>query len=117
MLRLLSRSPSVSKLGPLLSLLPVFAKIGTRPFRRRVVELIPSKAVQAVKDLIDIMDYYGHEVFQQRKAAFDSEEEILSEKVGRGKDIMTLLRTCLYDLGLKWRLSLTIQSERTNLLL
>jgi len=83
--------PSVSKLGPLLALLPVVAKIGSAPFRRRVVELIPSKTVQTVKDLIDIMDYYGHEVLQKRKDAIASGQEILSEKVGRGKDIMTLL--------------------------
>ena len=92
----------MSKLGPLLALLPVVAKIGSAPFRRRVVEHIPSKTVQAVKDLIDIMDYYGHDVLQKRKHAIASGQEIPSERVGRGKDIMTLLRRWLSDLGLNW---------------
>ena len=95
-------SPSVSKLGPLLALFPVVAKIGSAPFRRRVVELIPSMTVQAVQDLIDIMDYYGHEVLQKRKDSISSGQDILSEKVGKGKDIMTLLRVRLSYFGLAW---------------
>ena len=58
--------------------------------------------VQAVKDLIDIMDYYGHEVLQRRKDAIASGQDILSEKFGGGKDIMTLLRMRLSYFGLAW---------------
>jgi hypothetical protein len=86
----------VTKLGPLLSFLPVVAKLGTAPFRRSVVELIPSKTVQAVKDLIDVIDYYGHKILQARKAAIALGEEVLSESVGNGKDIMTLLRAYIF---------------------
>ena len=85
-------SPSADKLGVLLTLLPVISKIGSAHFRRRVVELTPSKRVQDVKALVDVIDHYGHEILSKRRAALASGEEIHSEKVGGGQDIMTLLR-------------------------
>ncbi|RDB16349.1 hypothetical protein Hypma_003056 [Hypsizygus marmoreus] len=86
--------PNVVKLGPLLIFLPALSRVGSPSFRRRIVELIPSTTIQTVKRLIDTMDQGSHDVLSKRKAALASgEEDVLSEKVGKGRDIIKLLLT------------------------
>lgn len=109
--------PTVIKLGPLLALLPVFAKIGTAPFRRRIVELIPWKTVQTIKDLIDTMDYYSYEVLENRKAAMVFGEEVLTAKVGSEKDIIALLLRANESASIADRLSEKEIVAQINLLL
>jgi hypothetical protein len=72
-------------------LIPLLKKIGSRRFRRFLIDLLPSKRVRKLKNIIDIMDNTSREVFERKKASLSEDGEVVSEQVHEGKDIMSVL--------------------------
>lgn len=69
--------------------------LGTPGFRRFVLKLIPSSDVQRASELVSIMDNTSTKIFQSKKSAWAKGDEAVLEHIGRGKDIMSILRTFL----------------------
>lgn len=65
--------------------------IGSPAFRRRVLELIPNKRIQRVRELVDIMDQTTRQIWENKKAAFAKGDEAVLQQVGEGKDIVSKL--------------------------
>ncbi|KAI0648492.1 cytochrome P450 [Trametes meyenii] len=72
-------------------LLPQLLKIGTPGFRRKVVEMIPSAAVQRMIQISDGLHIQSLAIVNGKKAALEKGDETLKQQVGEGKDIISVL--------------------------
>lgn len=72
--------------------LPYVVKLGTPALRRKLLDWTPSAVLQRVKGIVDIMDKTSAGIYQKKKQALERGEEAVSQQVGRGKDIMSVLR-------------------------
>ncbi|KAL6306629.1 cytochrome P450 monooxygenase [Sparassis latifolia] len=83
--------PVLFSLDLLLPSLPYLVRIGSPAFRRRVVNMIPSRRVQRMKAIIDTMYRRSQEIFNAKKAALAAGDKAVTQQVGEGKDIMSIL--------------------------
>ena len=74
-------------------LLPPLSKIGSAKFRRFIVDLVPWKDVHDVRDIVDVLAKTSTDIFELKKKALAEGDEALAKQVGRGKDILSILRT------------------------
>ena len=79
-------------------LLPYVWWIGTKSFQRRVVEALPSKNVQRLKEIADVMHARSVLIFNEKKAALEKGDDALRQQVGEGRDVMSIL--CKSRLGM-----------------
>lgn len=86
-------SPVLSGLQIELIVLPYLVKLGPPAFRRFLVDLLPHKAVQKWKSMIDVIDHTSTDVLAKKRAALAQGDEAVLKQVGGGKDIMSILRT------------------------
>ncbi|KAL5521682.1 hypothetical protein ACEPAF_2430 [Sanghuangporus sanghuang] len=91
-------SAYVKKIGPtfvktqfLRQFLPWVANIGSPSFRRRVVESIPSKVVKESLEVSNFLYSQATMIYRERKIAVESGDDMAKEKVGMGKDILSIL--------------------------
>ena len=59
-----------------------------------MLEVIPNKAIQRLKDVSDIMHERSVLIYNEKKAALDKGDDALKLQVGEGRDIMSILREC-----------------------
>lgn len=76
-------------------MLPYISRLGPPSFRRFILKLIPSPDIQKAREIVDIMDNTSIKIFQSKKDAWAKGDEAVLEQIGRGKDIMSILRTRL----------------------
>lgn len=67
-------------------------KLGPASLRRFILKLLPFATIQKAIKIVDVMDRTSIEVFQAKKAALQQGDEAVLKQVGRGKDIMSILR-------------------------
>ncbi|KAL4246377.1 cytochrome P450 family protein [Abortiporus biennis] len=72
-------------------LIPVAYKLGSPSFQRRVVDMIPIKAVKEIVKNIDTMTNECQNIYNQKKAALLAGDDAMVHQVGEGKDIMSVL--------------------------
>ena len=86
------RSPQMVKTSIMRLLLPYVAEIGSAAFRRRIVEMFPSKGVQRLRDIYESMHERSVLIFNEKKAALAKGHDALKHQIGEGRDIMSILR-------------------------
>lgn len=87
--------PTATRTG-LWRLVPILRDyIPSRRIQRFLVGLIPSKAVQQLKDIIWTIDARSHEIYNEKISALRAGGEAVKQQVGEGKDIMSVLRAYL----------------------
>ena len=72
----------------------MFMKLGPPGTRRWIVERLPSRRVQKMRCLIDVMDAHAQRIVEDKKAAVSGDEdkaEAFEEINPEGKDIMSTL--------------------------
>ena len=84
-------SPYTTKLVVPLMFLPLISSITTPSFRRRVVERIPFKSAQHVREIIDDLYATSQLVFNAKKSALTGGDEKMKHDVSEGRDIMSVL--------------------------
>ena len=67
-------------------------RLGPAWFRRVLLDLVPSKAIQRSKDNYDAIFGGCVKIFNAKKAAIEKKDENAMQMIGEGKDIMSLLR-------------------------
>ena len=87
------RSPAVSGIAIFRILAAPFVNLGPAWFRRAIVDMIPVKQVQRLKNVVDVMHKRSVEIVTEKKAALQRGDEVLTQQVGEGKDVMSILRT------------------------
>lgn len=71
--------------------LPFISSITTPSFRRRVVEMLPFKSAQHVREIIDDLYATSQSVYHAKKSALTGGDEKLKHDVSEGRDIMSVL--------------------------
>ena len=84
-------SPYTTKLVVPLMFLPLISSITTPSFRRRVVEKIPFKSAQHVREIIDDLYVTSQLVFNAKKSTLTGGDEKIKHDVSEGRDIMSVL--------------------------
>ncbi|KAF6751297.1 cytochrome P450 [Ephemerocybe angulata] len=72
-------------------LLPYVHNLGSPRFRRAVIDALPWKGLHDVRDIVDVMDKTAVEIFQSSKRALNDSDSDMSQRVGGGKDVMSIL--------------------------
>ena len=72
--------------------MPFLTKLGPAWLRRALLDLVPSRRVQRVKDNCDRVNEGSMRVFYAKKAAIERGDEEVLRMVGEGKDVMSVLR-------------------------
>ncbi|KAI0355250.1 cytochrome P450 [Trametes cingulata] len=72
-------------------LVPYLTDIGTPWLRRKALELIPHKGLQKVRHIVDILHQHAVAIYEEKKRALEEGDEALSQKIGEGKDLMSIL--------------------------
>ncbi|KAI0760478.1 cytochrome P450 [Fomes fomentarius] len=83
--------PVSVKINALRRLLPYVIDIGPPWLRRKVLELIPHKGLHEMKEIVDTMHRRSVEIFEEKKRALEKGDEAVTQQVGEGKDIMSIL--------------------------
>ncbi|KAF7970683.1 hypothetical protein HWV62_23282 [Athelia sp. TMB] len=84
--------PTIFKLNIYRRMLPFLVKLGPPSLRRFFCQMIPSADVQKLREVVDIMWDTSVRIVDDKKAALEKGDEAVMEQVGRGKDIMSILR-------------------------
>ncbi|KZP14970.1 cytochrome P450 [Athelia psychrophila] len=79
--------PTIYRLPVLQRLVPYVSELGSPAFRRAFVKLIPFADVQSVRRMVDMMDKTALEIVRSKEPT----SLVGDEKVGGGKDIMSIL--------------------------
>ena len=88
---MLYSSAAGSDLRHLRGLLPICVRLGPAWFRRMLLDLVPNEKVQRVKYVCDTLNAGCVALFKTKKAEMERADEELMQKVGEGKDVMSLL--------------------------
>ncbi|KAH7905029.1 cytochrome P450 [Hygrophoropsis aurantiaca] len=83
--------PTLSKTTVTRRFIHLAVKIGPAGFRKWLVKVTPWKTLRELSDIVDIMDRTSTEVFESKKAALERGDEAVLQRVGQGKDIMSIL--------------------------
>lgn len=75
-----------------LPLAPYVLNIGTPALRRWVLDMIPSKSLHRVRDMVDLMDNTAKEILKGKKASLESGDFKSQENMESGTDILSILR-------------------------
>ncbi|CAE6421906.1 unnamed protein product [Rhizoctonia solani] len=81
---------SLIRIGPLIQLLPYVHQLGTPAFRRWILELAPSSAIQQLRLAVKTQNEQANNILRARQELISSGVDMSSE-AGRGRDIITLL--------------------------
>ncbi|RXW18985.1 hypothetical protein EST38_g6860 [Candolleomyces aberdarensis] len=71
--------------------LPLVYGVGTPKFQRAVVNMLPWKALHDLRDMIDTIHNTSVEIVNKTKQALTEGKAGSEQRVGRGKDIMSIL--------------------------
>ena len=74
-------------------LLQYVQDIGTAAFRRRFVDSLPSRNIQQLKNISDVLHARSVLIFNEKKAALEKGDDALKYQIGEGRDIMSILCT------------------------
>lgn len=73
-------------------ILPLVHNIGPPKFRRWVVDRFPWKPLREMRDIVDILQSTAEEVVETKRRAMAEGQEAVQKQVGRGKDVISILR-------------------------
>jgi len=71
--------------------LPIISKIGSPRFRRYLLDLLPSRALHELRDIIDVLETTAVEIYEAKQKALAEGDREAELKVSEGKDIMSIL--------------------------
>ena len=56
------------------------------------MDLLPWKNLHDIRDIVDILHNTSVEIFEAKKKALEEGDEAVTQQIGRGKDIISILR-------------------------
>ena len=65
---------------------------GPPAFRRRILEKVPSRNVQRLMEIADVLHSRSVLIFNEKKAALQRGDDSTKAQIGEGQDIMSVLR-------------------------
>ncbi|KAM5542771.1 hypothetical protein V8D89_003732 [Ganoderma adspersum] len=83
--------PSFSAIQWVRVFIPVVVKLGPARFRRFLLDRFPSKPIQHMKTVSDVMHQRSLEIYNEKKAAIGRGDQETLMAVGEGKDMLSIL--------------------------
>ncbi|KAI0365141.1 cytochrome P450 [Pilatotrama ljubarskyi] len=83
--------PALVQISLLRRLLPYLPDIGIPWLRRKILDLIPHEGLQRIRYIIDLLHQHSVAIYEEKKRVLEHGDEALSEKVGEGRDLMSIL--------------------------
>ena len=74
-----------------INVLPLVSEIGSPSFRRFIVNLLPWKDLHQMRDMVDYMYDIATGIYENKKHAFEKGDEAVTQQIGRGKDLISIL--------------------------
>ncbi|KAJ4473285.1 cytochrome P450 [Lentinula edodes] len=74
-----------------MNVLQYVSRIGSASFRRFVVNLLPWEDLHHIRDMVDYMHRTAEEIYESKKRAFEMGDEVVSQQIGRGNDLISVL--------------------------
>ena len=71
---------------------PLAMKLGPAPFRRFLLDHLPIKPIQRMKEISDVMHQRSLEIYNEKKAAIERGDQETLLAVGERKDMLSILR-------------------------
>lgn len=62
-----------------------------------LIDLVPNKGIQELKATVDTAWTRSIEIYNEKRLALLAGDEALKRQVGEGKDIMSVLCTCMFS--------------------
>ena len=81
-----------SFLDPLVNLCQRRPAVGA--FIKRHFHLVPHPGMQYMKSILDTLHDTSRSIYDEKKAALDSNDEDIKIKVTEGRDLMSVMREC-----------------------
>ncbi|KAF8621408.1 hypothetical protein AX15_007820 [Amanita polypyramis BW_CC] len=78
-------------------ILPVLAKLLPMKTRRRIVDLLPSRRLHRIRDMVDVMHNLSVEVYESKKKNLMEGDDVVTKQIGAGKDILSVLMKANLD--------------------
>ncbi|KAF8633081.1 hypothetical protein AX15_001529 [Amanita polypyramis BW_CC] len=78
-------------------IVPVLAKLFSMKTRRQVVNLLPSKGLHKIRDMVDMMYELSVEVYESKKKNLMEGDDAVTRQIGAGKDILSVLMRANLD--------------------
>ena len=60
------------------------------------MNIFPWKNLHELRDVVDVLNNTAVEIFEKKKKALEEGDEAVSQQIGRGKDIMSILSAYHY---------------------
>lgn len=70
---------------------------------RAFVKAMPFTSVQRIVSVVDVMDEHSRKVFHGKRAALETGDEKVSQQIGEGRDILSILSRLLRPIYLSIR--------------
>ncbi|KAI0649221.1 cytochrome P450 [Trametes meyenii] len=83
--------PSFNEVEWIRMFIPYFRYLGPVWLRRKILELVPHKGIQRLKDISDVMHSRALEIWAEKRKAVEIGDEAFLHRVGEGKDLMSIL--------------------------
>ncbi len=83
--------PSVTQTTRYRFIFPYLRYLGPAWFRRMLLDMVPNRGVQRIKNVTNIVHEKSKEIFLAKKSAIERGDQELLHTVGEGKDIMSIL--------------------------
>jgi cytochrome P450 len=85
--------------------LPIAAKLFSLKVRRWIVDLLPSKRLHRIRDIVDSIHKVSLEIYESKKKALLEGDDVVTRQIGAGKDILSVLMRANLDAPEDGRLS------------
>ena len=77
------------------------------------MNLLPWKNLHDLRDVVDVLNNTAIEIFEQKKKALEEGDEVVTQQIGKGKDIMSILSA--YHLfpwhNCSWRIAYIVKAN------
>ncbi|KAI0072184.1 cytochrome P450 [Panus rudis PR-1116 ss-1] len=83
--------PTLASLAKYQLLLPHIRRMTSPAFQRKMIDYIPIPDLKKVRDIVDVLERRSKEIYEAKKAALKAGDAAVSQQIGEGKDIMSIL--------------------------
>ncbi|KAK2465775.1 hypothetical protein APHAL10511_002319 [Amanita phalloides] len=86
-------------------ILPIAARLLSMKTRRWIVDLLPSRRLHRVRDIVDVIRQLSVEIYESKKKYLIEGDEAVTKQIGAGKDVLSVLMKANLDVAEGDRLS------------
>ncbi|KAI0648564.1 cytochrome P450 [Trametes meyenii] len=91
MLAIKAFQPAIMQMTLIRRLIPYLPDIPIVWLRNLLLDLVPNKGVQKVRDIVNVLHERAVAIYEEKRRALERGDESLKDKVGEGKDLMSIL--------------------------